>query len=647
MLKPMISHQKLFETLNTDYMAVHKAKEDLFWSTYMATSDDTAGFTSAEAAYKNFVSDPDKLAAVRAALVDLTSPDVNPALRHGLQGWLALLESHIIDSDAARHLMAELIEKEAVLFAKRKGYMLRHVDESGQVVDATLSSASVNMATHPLESSRKSSHDALLGLEQWVLANGFLELVQLRNAFARAQGFANYFDYKVQKNEQMSTAQLFAILDDFELQTAGANTRGLVGLAQHKGASAITGWSLRFNMGGDVARQTDAYLPFGKALERWIESFCRLGISYRGATLQLDLLEREGKYQNGFCHGPIPTYFDAQGHWVAGQINFTSNATPDQIGSGARAINTLFHEGGHAAHFANVTQNSPCFSQEFAPTSMAYAETQSMFCDSLLDDADWLKRYAKNAQGEPLPDALIEARIEARQPFAAFDERCILVVPYFERALYLMSDTELTPEAVVALARATEQRILGVSPAPRPLLAIPHLLNQESAAAYHGYLLANMAVYQTRAFFSREHGHLTDNPVIGPLLAQHFWACGNAVNHNATLLSLTGEPFNARYLADRCNQTVSQAWEQARASIQAAAQRPQPPVPDGGLDAHVRIVHGADLLADNRLGDKAMCQRFESWVQQHFAGAPTNPHASAPATAPAAALAAALAPTPA
>ena len=188
-------------------------------------------------------------------------------------------------------------------------------------------------------------------------------------------------------------------------------------------------------MSGDVTRQMDPYLPFSKAVERWVLSFRRLGVQYRQATMQLDLVERKGKYQNGFCHGPIPSYYDG-GRWVPGQINFTADATPDQVGSGARAINTLFHEGGHAAHFANVTQNAPCFSQEFAPTSMAYAETQSMFCDSLLNDADWLKRYARNAAGEPMPDALIRARIEATQPFFAFAERSIAVVAYFERELY-------------------------------------------------------------------------------------------------------------------------------------------------------------------------------------------------------------------
>jgi hypothetical protein len=40
------------------------------------------------------------------------------------------------------------------------------------------------------------------------------------------------------------------------------------------------------------------------------------------------------------------------------QTNFTSLATPSQVGSGRTALVTLLHEGGHAAHFANITQVS-------------------------------------------------------------------------------------------------------------------------------------------------------------------------------------------------------------------------------------------------------------------------------------------------
>ena len=150
------------------------------------------------------------------------------------------------------------------------------------------------------------------------------------------------------------------------------------------------------------------------------------------------------------------------------------------------------------------------------------------------------------------------------------------------------------------------------------MLAIPHLLNQESAAAYHGYLLANMAVYQTRAYFEREYGYLTDNPAIGPKLAEHYWAPGNSISHNATLLSLTGEPFNARYLADVCNQTVDEAWTSAQSQIAASMTRGEPSGYPDGLDARIRLVHGAELIADNGESDAAMCERFEAWVVERY-----------------------------
>ena len=448
-------------------------------------------------------------------------------------------------------------------------------------------------------------------------AGSGVDVVALRNRFARAMGYNDYFDYKVHKNEQMSPEQLFAVLDDFIARTEQRVHQSLAELKAAKGEAALLPHNLRYSVSGDVTRQLDPYVPFSRALQDWVQSFRRLGIQYRGATLTLDLLTREGKYENGFCHGPVPSFWQ-EGEWVPAVVNFTSLADPAQVGSGWSGLNTLFHEGGHAAHFANVTGNAPCFSQEFPPTSMAYAETQSMFCDSLLDDADWLKRYAHNAKGEPIPDELIHARIKTTQPFAAFGERGILVVPYFERAMYQMADDELTPEAVLALARATELRILGVAVGPRPLLAIPHLLNQESAASYQGYLLANMAVYQTRAYFERTYGYLTDNPAIGPALSQHYWARGNSISHNDTLVSLTGEPFNAKYLADSCNQTVDEAWAEAQAKMAAATTRSYPPAPALDLDATIRIVHGAELIADNSESDQAMCQQFECWVGQRY-----------------------------
>lgn len=609
-----------FDQLNQDYNRVHKTKEDLFWSTYMATSEDQAGFERAEGAYKSFISDPGRLAATREHIKRLESALDSPeraALLHGLRGWLAVFEANIIDNETGRALMAELIEAESRIFAAKRELQPRHINEAGESEVASLSMLSTNLATNPDEARRRSSYAGFQQIEHWVLANGFLDLVKLRNRFARALGFDNYFELKLRKNERMSPQQLKDILDDFVQGTDAANARALTALSARHGEQALQPWNLRYFSAGDVLRRMDAYMPFGPALRRWVQSFRRLGIQYRGATLQLDLLERPGKYQNGFCHGPVPSHVDAQGRWVPGQINFTAEAKPDQVGSGLRAINTLFHEGGHAAHFANVVQNSPCFSQEFAPTSMAYAETQSMFCDSLLGDADWLKRYARNAAGEAIPDELIHERIASSQPMRAFDERSIAVVPYFEAALYALPDEQLTAETVLALARASELRVLGVH-SPRPLLAIPHLLNQESAASYQGYLLAHMAVYQTRAFFLREYGYLSDNPAIGPALSAHYWEPGNSIDHDATLRSLTGEGFSARYLAEACNQSVEECWAQAQASMAAASARKLPEASGTALAAQIRIVHGAEVLAENSAGDEAMCDQFEAWIADHY-----------------------------
>lgn len=600
-----------FNQLNADYLQVHRRKEDLFWSTYMGTSDDQAGFTAAEQAYKAFCANPARLPELREMLVQADEDD----LKRGLQGWIAFFECNVIEDPAAAALMDELVAAEAELFARRKGLKLTLLDEQGQQVAGSLPAASTSLAASPNEAVRQSALAMFHTLEQWVVGNGFLEVVAIRNRFARTMGYRDYFDYKVRKNEQMSPDQLFAILDDFIARTDARLQQSLEELKVAKGEAALLPHNLRYSVSGDVTRQLDPYVPFSRALRDWVESFRRLGIQYRGATLTLDLLTREGKYENGFCHGPVPSFFQ-QGEWVPAVVNFTSLADPAQVGSGWSGLNTLFHEGGHAAHFANVTGNAPCFSQEFPPTSMAYAETQSMFCDSLLDDADWLKRYARNAAGESIPDALIKEMIAARQPFRAFNERQIALVAYFERDLYAMDEAERTPEAVLALARQWERKIVGVE-SPRPLLAIPHLLNQESACAYHGYLLALMAVEQTRAFFLKRDGYLTDNPRIGPDLAAHYWGPGNGMSHDETLRSLTGEGFSAVPLAEACNLSADEAWQQAQACMAAAQQRPV--AGEGSpLDAHIRVVHGAELIADNSESETRMLADFEAWIVDHY-----------------------------
>merc|ERR1719230_858147 len=140
-------------------------------------------------------------------------------------------------------------------------------------------------------------------------------------------------------------------------------------------------------MAGDITAKMDPYFPFEKSVEQWGRSFAALGISYAGASMNLDLLDRKGKYSNGFCHWPQPAWVRPDGSWQPSVAHFTSLADPSAVGSGLTGLTTLMHEAGHAAHFANIRMPSPLFSQERAPTSVAYAELQSMFLDALVADA--------------------------------------------------------------------------------------------------------------------------------------------------------------------------------------------------------------------------------------------------------------------
>ncbi|MBF8999916.1 M3 family metallopeptidase [Vibrio nitrifigilis] len=613
-----MSATEFLNDLNQRYLHIHRVKEDFFWETYMGISDDHEGSAKAQTEWTKFISSAAQITAVKEQLEaakSITDEQEKQQTITGLTGWLEMFQAHAIESSEAQALKDELIQFEADLFEKKKNYVMTYQDENGESVEASLVTLGSTVRTSDHESVRQSAHQALLGLEQWALNNGFIELIKLRNRFARHLGFANFFDYSVKKGEKMSSDELFTILDDFEQRTRDAHLNSLKQLADEKGEQSLRGHNFIFSFAGDVMRELDPYVPFSKSLRRWVESFGRLNIDYSGAELTLDLLDRKGKYPNGFCHGPIPSFYD-QNKWVAAKVNFTSNAKPDQIGSGYDGINTLFHEGGHAAHFANVKMNAPCFSQEFAPTSMAYAETQSMFCDSLLTDVDWLKTYALDKEGKAVPDSVIQAMINSRQPFKAYEERSILVVPYFERALYQLSDDELTPERATELARECEQKILGLACSPRPLMAIPHLLSDESACAYHGYLLAHMAVYQTRAYFLDKFGYLTDNPNIGPLLAQHYWNKGNSQSHNETIISLTGEGFNAKYLADICNLSPEQAWQQQQEKIAQLAEREQ--VKPESLNATIRVVDGAKELASNTESDQVLCEQFEQYIADNY-----------------------------
>ena len=280
------------------------------------------------------------------------------------------------------------------------------------------------MATADDEKLRKACFDALQTMSEPLL-DDFLNLIKLRNDYAKLLGYEDFYAYKLDIEEGMTKKEVFGIFDTIYEKTKYGfeEIRLLEKQLEKKRKGLRKPWNFSYMMAGSFIKEEDPYYPFENALTLWGRSFSAMGIDFNGGTLQLDLLEREGKYNNGFCHWPTLVSFKGNRR-IPGKSNFTCNVIVGDIGDAVDGMNTLFHEGGHSAHLLNCEMKDVCVNHEYAPMSTAWAETQSMFLDTVFSSIEWRMRYTKKADGTSYPFELFERKVRALHPIAPLF-RCI------------------------------------------------------------------------------------------------------------------------------------------------------------------------------------------------------------------------------
>jgi len=626
---------------NAAYEAAHRAFEDQFWGTKMNLAEGTGQYTAeklaeTKTAMEALLEDPATLKLTEEYLAKAEAagaPEedrVGPAELRTLKIFQRTFKSYQMTPEA-KPLREKVTELESALEMQRNAMASGYVDPEKSGDEAWTKASSVALRqlirTNANEATRKAAYEGVRQIGSFICDNGWLEIVKLRNQMAKKLGYECFYDYKVTQAEGFNKKTLFAMMDDLESKTQPIMAAAIAALKKEKGEEAFQPWNLSFNIAGDVTKKQDPYFPFEKAVLRYAECYANMRIQYRGATLNLDLLDREKKYSNGFCHWPVCAWECPERGWVPSTANFTSLAIPDAVGSGKTALATLMHEAGHAAHFANVSQPSPLFSQERAPTSVAYAENQSMFLDSLVEDADWLAKYALNRAGEPIPFELIEEQVRSTHPYAVFGLRNMLVVPYFEKALYELPEEQLTKEHVLKLADEVEARICGGLQG-RPVLSVPHIMSDEASCYYHGYVLAEMSVHQTRGHFLEKYGYLTDNAHIGPELTEHYWRCGNSECFLDLVRNLTGKPLTSDSWVKELGESVEEKVAGKRKSYDGMRNDKTKLARQESIDD----VLGMRLMCsdgDKSLGDSKeeggsivrAAEKFEAYVRERYFGA--------------------------
>jgi len=617
--------QAFVNGFNNDYAAKHERFEEQFWGTKMNLQNGEVPYNSdalskTKADMEAMLADDKTLREARGHLKAIENASDEVKEEDDLVKTLKIIIKtclcyNMSDSPGAREVREETTALESVLGEKRNFMKLGYTKVDGSFVEASSVGLRNVMRTSEDEATRKAAYEGLRSIGPFICDNGFCEIVKLRNKLAKSLGGEDYYDYTIQNAEGFSKKRLFEILDDLEISTRPLMEAARKELVDRHGESALEPYNIGFMMAGDVVKKMDPYFPFSKSVENYLRSFSALNIDYQGATMCLDLLDRKGKYSNGFCHWPKCSWVKSDGSWQPSKVNFTSLANPSAIGSGHTALNTLMHEAGHAAHFANIKQPSPLFSQERAPTSVAYAENQSMFLDSLVGDAAWMAKYAKSTDGTPIPFDVIEEKIRSTHPFAVFQLRAMLVVSYFEKALYELDDDEVTPAKVLELADEVEERIQG-GKSPRPLLSVPHIISDEASCYYQGYTLAEMSVHQTREWFLNKYGFIVDNSDVGPVLTKAYWECGNSKGFLDIVRDLTGKDLSGSAWTAMLNESVEDKINREKTEYDEMIKNDKQEQNEIDLNMIVEFRDGDEIIADSSSqgGLIDACRKFEEFV---------------------------------
>jgi len=600
------SNSKLLDFLNTEYYKLHKNYEEFFWNTYMGISKDIKKDgerkVKAEAMRDAFRSNKEL-----KTLVDQSIAKARGKEKSRLQIWSNFFSLFQIPENAVsiREKVAKLEEELAIQTKDRKeGYI---DPKSGLFVIASRNNMRTKMRIDPDESLRKACFEALekLPLDQ---IDQYIAIVNGRNEYARVIGYEDFYDYKIHLDEGMSKNELFSIFEKIYDKTKFAfdNIRKL----EEKMPGLRKPWNFGYMMSGDFAKEEDPYFQFENVIDMWGRSFSALGIDYKGGELQLDLLDRKGKYDNGFCHYPRLVSYDKKGKIVPGSSNFTSNAIPGQISSGVNGIHTVFHEAGHAADRLNSIQAEVCINTEYPPNAVSWAETQSQFMDTISSSIEWKVRYAKNSEGKPYPFDIFERKIRKMEALMPLDMMHIIFVMDFERRIYECK--ELTKDFVIQAAKDMSKKYFDRSEDSISILNVPHIFSWESSAYYHGYGLADLAVSQWREYFFKKYGYIVDNPKIGKEMTR-VWKYASLYKPRELIKLATGKNLSADAYIHDITRSADYMIKIAKQRVARMAKVPlyKKPV---NLNAKITMVHGSKKIADNRKSFEDMESKYRKWI---------------------------------
>lgn len=276
-----------------------------------------------------------------------------------------------------------------------------------------------------------------------------IELLTLRAERSRLLGFKSFAAYQVAESMAGSPQAAMALLKEVyapAVVKAREEDADLLKLANADGIDRIEPWDWRYYAEKVRAERYDLddatlkeYLPLDGMVAAMIETTTRLfGLSfherpdiptYADGVRVWEIREADGRHigifyadwfardtkQPGAWMNSIRVHSSLLGHTplIVNNCNYTPPAEGGRATISEDDLRVMFHEFGHALHGLLSKARYPSLSGPSRTIFTDFVELPSLIFEHWAMEPAILRRHARNADGEPIPEDLLQALLKA------------------------------------------------------------------------------------------------------------------------------------------------------------------------------------------------------------------------------------------